>query len=68
MGLDYLIGILAIIAVGMFIYTGYRLLMADGQEEEHKKAWVSFLYIAIGLAVVPMSYAAVRIVLGLNIN
>ncbi|HRI36163.1 MAG TPA: hypothetical protein PK765_03740 [bacterium] len=67
-GLDYAIGILAILAVGMFLYTGYMLLMADGKEEEHKKAWISFLYIGIGLAVVPLSYVAVKIVLGININ
>jgi hypothetical protein len=67
-GLDYIVSILAVLAVGMFVFTGYRLLMADGKEEEHKQAWISFLYIGIGLAVVPMSYAVVKIVLGLNIN
>ncbi len=65
---NYIIGLLALIAVGVFLYTGFRLLMADGKEEEHKKAWLSLIYVGVGLAIVPLAYVAVRIVLGFNFS
>ena len=52
----------------MFIYLGFRLFTARGNEEEFKKAWIALAYAAVGLAVVPLSYIAVKIVLGFTIS
>lgn len=60
--------LMAIVSVGVFVFLGYKLMTAQGNEEEFKKAWVALTYAVIGLALIPASYAIVRIVSGVNIN
>lgn len=60
-------GLLAITAVGVFIYLGFRLFTARGNEEDFKKAWTALAYAVVGLAIVPLSYVAVKIVLGFTL-
>lgn len=38
---------MAVIAIGMFLFIGGRLIMARGNPEEFKKAIKSFIYAAI---------------------
>jgi hypothetical protein len=60
--------VVGVVAVGVFVWIGYRLVSAHGNEEEFKKAWVSLTYAVVGLALIPAAYAIVRIVSGLTVN
>ncbi len=73
--LDYLLGfardsifaLMAVIAIGMFIFIGGRLVVARGNPEAFKKALQSFIYAAIGIFLVAFAWAIVRLVAGLQI-
>jgi len=41
--------------------------MARGNPEEFKKALMSFMYAVIGIFIVAFSWAAVRLIAGLNL-
>ena len=64
----YLVSAYGIIAVGVLIYTGFKLFSAQGNPEEFKKAWIALLYVGIGLAIAPLAYVVVRISLGFTIG
>jgi hypothetical protein len=53
-----------IVSIGMFIYTGFRLFMARGDEKEYSQAWKAFAYTVVGLAAIPLSFVLVKIALG----
>ena len=65
---NVLFSVMAVVTVGVFVILGYRLITAHGNPEEFKKAWIAIAYAAAGLAIIPASYAAVRILSGLNIS
>ena len=64
---QYLIGAVFIVAIGMILYLGMKLLMAEGNSDKHKKVWSAVAHLAIGLALIPLAYVIVRILAGLNI-
>lgn len=59
---DFLFSILAIVSIAVFIYFGFKLVVARGNEEEFKKALMWFLYAVIGLAIIPLAWWAVKII------
>lgn len=61
---NYLFTLVGIVAVGMFIFTGFRLFSARGDEKEYSQAWKAFAYTIIGLVVIPLSFVLVKVVLG----
>ena len=63
---DSIFGLLALITIGLFIYIGWKLVKADWNPEEMKKAFLHLVHIIIGLFVVAASFAIVKIVSGLN--
>ncbi len=63
---DSLFGLMALVAIGVFLWIGGRFLVARGNPEEFKKAWTQFLYAIIGIFIVAFAWAAVRLVVGLN--
>lgn len=65
---NLLFSVMAIVTVGVFVYLGFKLVSARGNEEEFKKAWVALAYAVVGLALIPASYAIIRIVTGFNIT
>lgn len=73
--LDYILGffrdsifaLMALIAIGMFLFIGWRLVMARGNPEEFKKAMLSFVYAAVGIFVVAAAWAIVKLVAGIDI-
>lgn len=65
---NLLFSVVAIVTVGVFVYLGFKLVSARGNEEEFKKAWVAFTYAVVGLALIPAAYAIVRIISGFNIS
>jgi hypothetical protein len=73
--LDYVLGFLrdsifalmAVIAIGMFLFIGWRLAIARWNPEEFKKALKSFIYAWVGIFIVAFAWAIVRLVAGLQI-
>ena len=63
---DSLFGLMALIAIGVFLWIGGRFIVARGNPEEFKKAWLQFLYAIIGIFIVAFAWAAVRLIAGLN--
>ncbi|MDQ7009789.1 MAG: hypothetical protein Q9M94_05850 [Candidatus Gracilibacteria bacterium] len=63
---DSIFGLLALITIGLFIYIGWKLVKADGNPEEMKKAFMHLVHIIIGLFIVAASFAIVKIVSGIN--
>ena len=55
-------GVLPVVAVGVFLHVAGLLLMAEGNEEEMKKAWKTLTYSAIAFIAIALAYAAVAIV------
>lgn len=64
---DSIFALMALIAIGMFLYIWWRLVIARGNPEEFKKALQSFIYAAVGIFVVAFAWAIVRLVAGLQI-
>ncbi len=64
---DSIFNLMALLAIGMFIYIWWRLLMARWNPEELKKAFNSFIYAAIGIFAVAAAWALVRFIAGINI-
>ncbi|MCH2188503.1 pilin [Candidatus Gracilibacteria bacterium] len=60
--------LLVAIAIGMFLFIGFRLVAARGNPEEFSKAMKSFVFAIIGLFIVAAAWAVVRITAGLSIN
>jgi hypothetical protein len=65
---NLLFSFVAIVTVGVFVYLGFKLVSARGNEEEFKKTWVAISYAVVGLALIPAAYAIVRIMSGFNIS
>lgn len=63
---DSIFALLALIAIWVFLFIGAKLVIARGNPEEFKKALNMFIYAIVGLFVVSVAYAAVRMVAWLN--
>lgn len=63
----FIFSILWIVWVGVFLYFGYKLLMARWNQEEMKKVLMGFAYAVIWLAIIPMAYVLVSLISSLNI-
>ena len=64
---DGIFALMAVVAIGMFLFIGWKLLMARGNAEEFKKALMSFIYTAIGIFVVAAAWAIVKLIAGINL-
>ena len=64
---DSAFALMALIAIGMFLFIGGKLLMARGNPEEFKKAMMGFVYAAVGIFVVAAAWAIVKLVAGIDI-
>lgn len=64
---DSIFWLLAVIAIGMFLFIWWRLVIARWNPEEFKKALKSFIYAAIGIFVVAAAWAMVRLIAWLDI-
>ena len=63
----YLIGVVAMVAVVVFLWIGYNLLSAEGDPEQFKKAQKALAYAVVGLAVIPLAYLVVRLAVSVNL-
>ena len=64
---DSIFGLLAMIAIWVFLYIGFKLIIARWNPEEFKKTLNTLIYAVIGIFIVSFAFAAVRLVAGLNI-
>ena len=64
---DSIFGLLAMIAIWVFLYIGFKLVIARWNPEEFKKTLNMLIYAVIGIFIVSFAFAAVRLVAGLNI-
>lgn len=62
----YIFWLLWIIAVTVFIYISYMLFTAEWKEDELKKAMKALTYAIVWLAIIPLSYIAIRIITWFN--
>jgi hypothetical protein len=54
--------VLPIVIVGAFLYVSYKLFLAEGNEEENKKAWKAVTYASIWIISIMIAYALIAIV------
>lgn len=59
---DFLFSILGIVAVWVFLYFWFKLIINRWNEEEFKKALMWFLYAVIWLSIIPLAWWAVKII------
>lgn len=64
---DSIFTLLVLIAIGMFLFIGGRLVMARWNPEEFKKAMKSLVYAVIGILFVSLAWAVVRLISGIDI-
>ncbi len=58
----FLFSILALVAVWVFLYFWFNLIINRWNEEEFKKTLMWFMYAIIWLAIIPLSWWVVKIV------
>lgn len=59
---NFLFSILGIVAVWVFLYFWFKLIINRWNEEEFKKALMWFLYAVIWLSIIPLAWWAVKII------
>ena len=59
--------IIAIVAVGVFIYLWAKLAFARGNPEEFKNTMMWFAYAIVGILAVSLAWLVVRLVAGLDL-
>lgn len=59
--------VLPIVIIGSFLYVAYKLFLAEGNEEENKKAWKAVTYATVGVISIMVAYAVIAIVQRLSI-
>jgi hypothetical protein len=64
---DGIFSLMALLAIGMFLYIWGKLIIARWNPEEFKKALMSFVYAVIWIFVVAAAWAIVRLVAGINL-
>lgn len=59
--------VLPLVIIGTFLYVAYKLFVAEGNEEENKKAWKAVTYASIGVISIMLAYAIIAIVSRLSL-
>jgi len=62
--INYFLGFLGLLAVAMIIYAGVLMVTAQGEEEQLNKGKKIITWAAIGLIVIMLSFAIVKVVIG----
>lgn len=58
---NYILGIVALVTIGMLIYIWYTLASAEWKEDQFKKWIKALIYLIVWLAVLPLSYIIIKI-------
>lgn len=59
--------VLPLVIIGTALYVAYKLFLAEGNEEENKKAWKAVTYATIGVVSIMIAYAVIAIVQRLSL-
>jgi len=62
--INYFLGFLGIIAVAFIIYAGVLMVTAQGEQEALDKGKKVITWAAIGIIIIMLSYAIVRVITG----
>lgn len=62
----YLLWLVAIITITVFVYNWFELFAAEWKQEVLKKSLKSFVYAAVGLAIIPLAFILVKITTWFN--
>jgi hypothetical protein len=62
----YILWLVWIITIWVLIYIWFLLISWEWNPDEIKKAFKAFIYLVVWLAIIPLSYVAVKIVTWLN--
>lgn len=63
---NFMFAILWLIAIWVFLYFWFKLISSRGNEEEFKKALMWFVYAIIWLAIIPLAWWVVRLIVSLD--
>lgn len=63
---NIILGLLAIIAVAVFIYLWFKLVKAEWKPDEFKKVMLWFVYAIIWLSIIPLAWAVVKLISSLQ--
>ncbi len=63
---DSIFWLLGLVAIGMFLYVWFSLIKAQWNPEELKKAFMTLIHVIIGLFIVAISWAIIKMVSGLT--
>lgn len=63
---NFMFAVLWLIAIWMFLYFWFKLISARWNEEEFKKALMWFVYAIIWLAIIPLAWWVVRLIVSLD--
>lgn len=63
---NIIFGLLATISIWVFIYLGYKLVIAQWKPDEFKKAMMWLVYAIVWLAIVPLAWAMVKLISSLQ--
>jgi hypothetical protein len=61
-------GVLVLVVIWMFLFIGFRLIIARWQPEKFAEAMKSLVYVIVGLFMVSIAWLAVRLISWLEIN
>lgn len=59
---DSIFWILWLVAIGMFLYVGFSLVKAQWNPEDLKKAFMTLIHVIIGLFIVALSWALIKMI------
>ncbi len=63
---NFMFAVLGLIAIWVFLYFWFKLISARWNEEEFKKALMWFVYAIIWLAIIPLAWWVVRLIVSLD--
>jgi len=62
--INYFLGFLGLIAVGMVVYAGVLMVTAQGEEEQVGKGKKILIWASAGIVLIMLSYAIVTVIIG----
>lgn len=63
---DSVFKLLALLSIWVFIYIGWKLVVARWKPDEFKKALMNFIYVIVWIFLISAAWAIVRVVTWLN--
>lgn len=60
--IDYVFSLIALIIIGVLIYTWYLFITSSWDEAQFKKAWKTFIYAVIWIIIILLSWSVVKLV------